>query len=317
MKAAVLIAATLFLAPGCEEVTPLPATVDASVLTGWTVIPAGTANLNAVSGVSDVAVWVVGDRGTIGHWNGTQLTFEQSGTNVTLRGVSAIDTDQAYAVGDQGTILQRKQGVWKQVGAGTSPQALTSVYADSQRVVAVGSFGTVVFGTPSAMTATYKLVPNSNSENLLGVSGTPGGVITAVGALGIVLQVNAGGVSRVNIPAFSEHLAGTASSSAATYFVGQLGSVYRSNGAGPTAVTGCPLSSLRAVSTTATATWIVGWDGTVCEISGTKATSYPYSDLRWFNGVYAASATSLWVVGASGTLLHGLPKTSAPTGSGP
>jgi hypothetical protein len=263
-----------------------------------------------VSGVADTDVWAVGDQGTIAHWTGSQLVFEKSGTTVTLRGVHAISTDEAYAVGDQGTILHRKMGVWTQVGQGTTPQALTSVYADSARVVAVGSYGTVVYGTTTGTTTTFKLVPNSNTENLLGVSGAAGGTVAAVGALGLVLQVSSGGLSRVTLPAFSELLAGTAVGAGATYYVGQLGSVYRADGAGLNPVTGCPLSSLRSVSVTTNAAWIVGWDGTICEIAGSKVTSYPYVDQRWFNGVYAASATAIWIVGASGTLLHGYPNAS-------
>jgi photosystem II stability/assembly factor-like uncharacterized protein len=307
----------------CAQVAPYTPVADASAApTGWTLIPAGTTNLNAVSGLSDSAVWVVGDHGTIGYWNGSQLSFETSGTTVTLRGVYAVDPDHVYAVGDGGTILSRQAGgVWLTVGANITLQVLTGVWADSMRVVAVGSAGTVVLGTvaPGA-TGMYKLLMNSEAENLFAVTGTAnGGQVVAVGALGLYETINGTTVSRVQIPSFSKLLSGATTAGGTAFFVGQQGTVYSSSASGLTPILGCPETALRGVSTTGTGpdVWIAGWEGTICKISGVTATSFPYTDARWFNGIYAASPTSLWVVGASGTLLHGLPVTPAVDGGSP
>jgi photosystem II stability/assembly factor-like uncharacterized protein len=303
MRLAISIALCAGALQGCNQTTAAAVPPDASVPTGWTLISAGTTNLNAVSGVSDSALWVVGDHGVVGHWNGTKLLWETSGTTANLRGVWALTADDAYAVGDAGTILQRTVSGWQQVAAGVTRQVLTGVWADTTRVVAVGSNGTVILGGPMG----YKLVPNTLGENLFGVSGTAGGAVTTVGALGLVLQLNGTTLTRTPIPAFTKLLTGVATGSANSYYVGQAGTVYRSDATGLNPVPGCPGTSLRSVSTVGANAWIVGWDGTICEIVGQNATSFPYSDTRWFNGIYAASPTSLWVVGASGTLLHGLP----------
>ena len=133
--------------------------------------------------------------------------------------------------------------------------------------------------------------------------------MTAVGALGLVLSITGTTVTRVPIPNFTKLLVGaTGTGPTNTYYVGQEGTVFRVDATGINLVPGCPPSALRSVSTAGAVAWTVGWDGTICKISGANVTSYPYTDARWFNGVYAASATSLWVVGASGTLLHGLPR---------
>jgi photosystem II stability/assembly factor-like uncharacterized protein len=302
----------------CNQFAPLPTEApEASVSTGWTLIStssnpantaAGAANLNAVSGVSDDAVWVVGDRGTIGYWNGTTLAWEPSGTKANLRGVWALDAEDAYAVGDQGTILQRTASGWKQVGTGVTYQVLTAVWADTTRVVAVGSGGTVILGGATG----YQLIKNSFQENLFGVTGVAGGPVTTVGALGIVLDLNGTALTRTKIPNFIKLLSGATTGPNNSYFVGQQGTVYRVDATGINSVSGCPATALRSVATVGANAWTVGWDGTICEIAGTKVSSFPYTDTRWFNGIYAASATSLWVVGASGTLLHGLPVAGAP-----
>jgi photosystem II stability/assembly factor-like uncharacterized protein len=291
----------------CDQVTTSSQTApDASPPTGWTAIPAGTANLNSVSGVSDNAVWAVGDKGTIWFWNGTSLAPESSGTQANLRGVWALSPNSAYAVGDGGTILERSAVGWKQVGANLTHQVLTAVWADTPRVVAVGSNGTVVLG----QAAGYQLLPNNSfQENLFGVTGTPGGPISAVGALGLLIQINGTTITRTKIANFIELLTGATTGTTNSYFVGQQGNVFVADttGQNPTPVVGCPAAALRSVATAGAAAWIVGWDGTICKVVGNTATSYQYTDNRWFNGVYAASATSLWVVGASGTLFHGLP----------
>ena len=313
MKTVLVAAIVVLFLQGCENVTAIPPPPDASAPPGWTVLAAGTANLNAVNGLSDTAVWAVGDRGTILHWDGTSLTPEVSGTTANLRGVWAVDADDVYAVGDSGTILERSGGTWTPVGVGTTPQVLTGVWADSTRVVAVGSFGTIVLGTLA--TGKYQVIANGDQENLLGVTGTPGGPAVAVGALGLVLSLSPGQPpKRTTIPAFSKLLTGVATAPGVSYLVGEQGAVYRSDAAGINPVSGFPTSTLKAVSITGSTAWAVGVDGVICEAAATSTTCFPYSDLRWFNGVYAASPTAIWVVGATGTLLHGLPTQSASVG---
>ena len=146
----------------------------------------------------------------------------------------------------------------------------------------------------------------------MAVTGTVGGPAVAVGALGLVLNLSGQALSRTPISAFSKLLTGVATGQGLSYLVGEQGAVYLSNGAGINPVAGFPTSTLRAVSITGTDAWMVGIDGTICEASATATTCFPYTDQRWFTGVYAASPTSIWVVGASGTLLHGLPTQSAP-----
>ena len=315
---------------GCDDVlSSLPPQDAAAAQSGWTVLSAGTANLYAVSGASDSSVWAVGDRGTILYWNGTTLAPQTSNTGAALRGVWAVDATHVYAVGDGGTFLQLQGAAWQPIAAavGVTQQILNGVWADSTRIVAVGSNGTVVLGTIAATGTTFqvlKVVINGlpATENLFGVTGTPMGVVTIVGALGVVLQLAPASTtpSRLNVPSFSKLLsAATPGGPMGPFLVGQQGSVYQA--VGLSLVTGCPQSALRAATTTPTSSsvWTAGWDGTICQIQLTggqpsSVTAFPYTDARWFNGIYASSATTLWVVGASGTMLHGLPTTpSTPT----
>src|SRR5580704_2831080 len=138
MRTALVAAIGALLAQGCDNVTAISSPPEGGVPAGWNVVAAGTTNLNAVSGLSDTAVWMVGDQGTIEHWDGSRLTTETSGTTSNLRGVCAVDADHVYAVGDSGTVLVRTAGSWQPAAVGLTREVLTGVWADAQHVTAVG-----------------------------------------------------------------------------------------------------------------------------------------------------------------------------------
>ena len=140
----------------------------------------------------------------------------------------------------------------------------------------------------------YKLIPNSHAENLLAVTGTAGGPAVAVGALGLVLDVTPQvQLPRMTIPAFSKLLTGVASAPGLTYLVGEQGTVYRSDAAGINPVIGLPRRRCGPSSITGTDAWVVGCDGTICKVTGSDHHVLTRTAItRWFNGVYAASATS-------------------------
>jgi hypothetical protein len=241
--------AFIVLAPalvGCEHVTSIAAgaSTDGGYSTGWTSMDAGAvANINAISGAGENAIVIVGDNGLAAVWDGTTLRRESTGTSVNLRGVWALDASHAFAVGDNGTILERKGTTWTRLdttaaltagldaGAGDAGGAeagatasalpvLTAVWADAQRVVAVGEKGVVLYRDA----ADFVRVPNKEVQNLLGVTGTAGGEIDAVGGLGVVFDVTATALTRRQIAGFTKDLAGATTTAAGSYFVGLEGS---------------------------------------------------------------------------------------------
>jgi hypothetical protein len=77
--------------------------------------------------------------------------------------------------------------------------------------------------------------------------------------------------------------------------------------------TGLPQKFLRAISVVDGTAWIVGHEGLVA--TGTldaPMTLVATPDDRWLLGVYAASATDVWVVGRSGLIMRGPPGMRGP-----
>ena len=300
---------------GCDRLTS-PSWRDAgtdSAASLWELVDAGTVNFNAVAGTAPDNVFIVGDQGAILHWDGITLVPEASGTTANLRGVSVVDQTLAYAVGEQGTILRRQEGVWS-ADPPITAAVLNATCATSTFALAVGEQGTILLYQQGV----WAQVANDRTDNYYAVANASDG-LKVVGALGVVVSVDpAAGtiVNTVSIPKYTKVLAGAVPYAAGSLLVGVDGGFfYWANGAAisepnlpPPGQTGIPQKFLRAVSVVDGTAWIVGHEGLVA--TGTldaPMTLVPTSDDRWLLGVYAASASDVWVVGRSGLIMRGPP----------
>jgi hypothetical protein len=303
----------------CDRVTS-PSLRDGgpdSVAALWEQVDAGTVNYNAVAGSSPENVFIVGDQGTILHWDGIALAPEASGTTANLRGVAVVDETLAYAVGEQGTVLSRQAGLWAVLPALTTA-VLNGVWASSTYAVAVGEQGIILHSAQSV----WKLVANSRHENYYAVTDSTDGV-EVVGALGIVVHVDqkTGTIPPNTSTAINNNklLAGAGRYGNGAIFVGVDGSLvlFRNNAA--VGIVGLPAKFLRAVSVLDNIVWIVGHEGLVAAgpiDPSTPPALVPTPDDRWLLGVYAASATDVWVVGRSGLIMRGPPGARTPPDGG-
>ncbi len=308
----------------CDRVTS-PSLRDGgpdSLASLWEQVDAGTVNYNAVAGSAPENVVIVGDQGTILHWDGVALAPEASGTATNLRGVSVVDATLAYAVGEQGTIVHRQDGVWI-ADPPISTAVLNATYASSTFAVAVGEQGTILI----CRQGVWSQVPNSRTDNYYAVVGAKDG-LQVVGALGLVVQVDPGTGTIVNtatIPGYTKVLAGAVPYLSGSLLVGVDGGFFYWAKVSATkepnlpagSPTGLPQKFLRAVSVVGSTVWIVGHEGLVAT-GGLDAplTLVPTLDDRWLLGVYAASATDVWVVGRSGLIMRGPPGARGPADGG-
>jgi photosystem II stability/assembly factor-like uncharacterized protein len=282
-----------------------------------------------VAGSAPDNVFVVGDQGTILHWNGTALLREESGTTANLRGVAVADATLAYAVGEQGTVLRRQDEVWV-AEAPLTTAVLNGVCVGAGYAVAAGEQGTVLILNQGV----WKQVSNGRNDNYYAVADTAAGPII-VGSLGVVVQPN---LAQATVPAtppritnaYSKTLAGAVRYAAGAYVVGLDGAVfYWTPGKGtrldlmkgPSGddVTLTPQKFLRAVSTLGDTAWIVGHQGAVVTMvqAASTFTPWPVPDDRWLTGVYAAAPDDVWIVGRTGLILRGPPGVRGADGGVP
>jgi photosystem II stability/assembly factor-like uncharacterized protein len=321
MRSGLLLSLFLLALAGCDRLSSAvvrDAGVD-SLSSQWERVDAGSMNFNAVAGSDPNNVIIVGDQGTILHWNGVALVREESGTTANLRGVAVFDPTLAYAVGEQGTVLRRQDEVWVPEEPLTTA-VLNGVCVGAGYVVAAGEQGTVLIANQGVWT----LVPNGRNDNYYAVADTVAGPII-VGSLGVVVQPD---LAQATVPAtppritnaYSKTLAGAVRYGSGAYVVGLDGAVFLWAGGkgtrldlvkGPTGddVALTPQKFLRAVSMLGDTAWIVGHEGLV--VTMVQATStftpWPVPDDRWLTGVYAAAPDDVWIVGRTGLIMRGPP----------
>jgi hypothetical protein len=307
----------LFVAvAACDRVTS-PSHLDGgpdSAAALWEQVDAGTVNYNAVAGSAPDNVFIVGDQGTILHWDGIALVPEASGTAANLRGLAVVDPTLTYAVGEQGTVLCRQEGAWTVLPSLTSA-VLNAVWASADNAIAVGEQGTIVHLHQSV----WELVVTPRADNYYSIVKTPNETVI-VGALGLMTYLDqATGESRTgSIPGYTKVIAGAVSYRSEAYFVGADGGFFNYAWGKLTRITGLPQKFLRAVSFADDTAWVVGHEGLVATGAvNTTPTLVPTPDDRWLLGVYAAAPTDVWVVGRSGLIMRGPPGARGLTDGGP
>jgi hypothetical protein len=155
---------------------------------GWRRVAVATdATLWWVHAFARDDAWVVGERGTIGHFDGASVTFESAPTDRTLYGVWGTSADDLWAVGGQpgrdGVLLRREGGAWRVVTAPVAVAALFKVWGSSSDDVFVcGEGGTMLHWDGAAWSAQATGVPPS--VTLFTVAGRGPREVYAVGGLG-------------------------------------------------------------------------------------------------------------------------------------
>jgi photosystem II stability/assembly factor-like uncharacterized protein len=315
MRVVFPISLLVVAATACDRVT-IASRGDASpdsLASLWQQVDAGTGptNFNAVSGSSAENVLVVGDQGTILHWDGTALLREESGTTANLRGVAVAGDNLAYAVGERGTILRRQDGLWT-AEAPLTDAVLNAAWADATSACAVGEQGVVLAATAGV----WSLIPNvctsnyhSCNDNYYAITNTDAG-LQIIGGMGVVSTINISSksISAVSIPGYLKLLSGASRAATGAYFVGVEGGVVHWSAGNAFWIQGLPPVFLRGVMVVDGDAWVVGHDGFVAKLpGGLNPTTIPTPDNRWLMSIYAASGSDLWIVGRSGAILRGPP----------
>jgi len=98
----------------------------------WVVPSVTGENLNAVHAISANDVWVVGEHGTILHWNGSSFSRVNSGTIVGLNDVFATSASDVWVAGDSTVVLHlASDGGWARLAGDAGTGDFTSIWGTS------------------------------------------------------------------------------------------------------------------------------------------------------------------------------------------
>ncbi|MBI5499536.1 MAG: DUF4215 domain-containing protein [Deltaproteobacteria bacterium] len=262
-------------------------------------VPA-TVDLFAVAGSAPDDVWIVGDAGTILHWDGAVGSSTTSGTRA-LRGVWASSVSAAWAVGDAATILRWDGSAWTAESPGGATANFFGVWGSSaDDVWAAGGAGTLVHRTGGV----WAVVASGTTRELHGCWGSSSSNVFAAGFHGTVRRWE--GASWVaSATGSNDDLYGVAGSSAGdAWVVGDGGLILRWNGTRWTAAASGTAALLRGVwAATAGAAWAVGGSGEILAWDGSVWAPDAGGGSAALHAVWG-NASDLWIAGSGGTVLR-------------
>lgn len=246
----------------------------------WTAQSSGTtAQLNAVSGIDQNNVWTVGNSGTIRRWNGSTWTSQTSNTTNNLNGVFAGDSTNVWAVGDSSTIRRWDGAAWATLTAAAANfrdvwgMSVNSVWT----VWVVGSNGSV----RRTQGGTWAVENSSTTDQLNGIWGDYDHKVYAVGNDGTIIERDGNADLTVD---WTTQVTGTSNS--------MFGGIWGADGSNIWAVGGSGVSNMGTV---------MKWNGAVWDVQ-TVVASPPLTDFPSL-GVYAATQSDVWLVGAGGGIM--------------
>lgn len=266
--------------------------------------------LSAIWGSAPDDVWVVGERGTIAHYDGESWSLKDSGIPERLHSVHGSGPTDVWAVGEEGAILHWDGESWSMPQPVQSGETLLGAWSASpDRLWVVG----VSLGGNSGSLRHFDgdrwqrvLVPHSSS--LWSVWGSSAKDVWAVGSN----EEQAGFLMRGDGNAFDLHgyegasLRGIwGSAPEDVWVVPYEGPFQHWDGESWTTFDVDPELRLRALAGTGKDdVWAVGAQGAILHWDGERWERRPSGTDAQLIAIWAASREDVWAVGASGAIVH-------------
>ncbi len=283
--------------------------------TWQTTAPITTKALHGIWGASASNIWVVGDGGTLLHYNGAQWSSVLSGTVQDLRDVWGSGPNDVWAVGGttETVIIHYNGAQWTTTTLALGAAVANAVWGTSPTNVFVAG-GSGTFGYISRYNGvTWSSSHAQTSSRFMDIGGASGsdvwavdlfaashfdgsswgGGVTFTSTLMRAVWIGASNNGWAIGDTFAlQHFDGTSWQQVASPLGG-------SNDFG-LAVWGRAANDVWAVGSATGHRSIIHFDGAGWQLVGPTINA-------GFYGVWGASATNVWVVGSSGTILHYAP----------
>jgi hypothetical protein len=278
---------------------------------------------DAVHGTGPNDIWVVGDLGTIAHFNGMLWSLAPPLTSVHLRAVAAASATDVWAFGDSGVALHFNGAAWTRVDLGTDKHLVAAVSLGAKDLWVMPKDvhyllhydGTSWTQVDATTREGYGQCLGGNSANslwLMPSSTSYAYLVTPSGVAEIALELS-GEFDCKSISSQSTVDAWFLETDRLLHFDGRL---FRPT----TPPKQAGLYSYdafygRAVFAAAPSeAWVVGNGGGVYHVSGdvwTQSNPFTYDGLN-LNAVWGSRTNDLWAVGASGMVERHAPATVTP-----
>ncbi|WP_207689828.1 hypothetical protein [Desulfonema limicola] len=262
-----------------------------------TPVPTGLENYYGVWGSSASDVFVVGDIGTIMHYDGSTWQRMESGTDRILYKVWGTSPTDVFAVGSDGVILHYDGTRWTPMKSGTDVLFRGLWGSSGSDVFAVGDRGTILHYDGS----TWKSMIINAERIITGVWGNSGTDVFAVAADNAILHYDGKGWTDMYYADLSlGHVWGT---SRTDVFAAGTGGVLHYDGR-----KWAPMenneSSIRYIWGSSGKNIITVGESDIMHYDETAWSAADISVECEFRAVWGSSASDVYAVGLSGMILH-------------
>ncbi len=267
----------------------------------WSSVPSGTSRvLNDVWGSSHSDIFVVGEAGTILHYDGNVWSHMNSGTTEWLLGVWGSSHYDVFAVGDKGTVLHYDGSNWSPMSSGTT-QLLWGIWGSSpSNVYAVGFQGTILHYDGSS----WNSVASGTGSSLLGIWGISPSDIYVAGVAGTIIHYNGSNWSSMSSGTTAILNDVWGSSSSDIFVVGEAGTILNYNGIQWSSMASGTTSHLGGVWGSSHAdVYAVGDTGNIRHYDGSQWNSMASGTTTVLQRIWGTSSANLLAVGNNGNIL--------------
>lgn len=265
---------------------------------------AGT-SLNSIWGSSGQNIFVVGDSGTILHFNGISWESVESGGGEALYGVWGSSGTDVFAVGANGLIQHFNGTAWQRIDTGLPGTVLSGVWRNTgSRAYASGSEVSIL-SSPSASPWEIML-QQPNYADFRGIWGSSDANIFAVGEFGTIFHYN-GAIWSPMASGTTNTLYGIWGSSAEDIFaVGDQGTILHYEGTKWAPVASGTTEMLKGVwGNAANEVYAVGENGTLLRYDGAAWIPVKAGTEELLNDVWSGKRNDIYAVSAEGSIIHG------------
>ena len=269
-----------------------------------------------------LAIFAVGDTGTILFSDGENWVNQASGTIQRLNGVWGTSTDSVFAVGDAGTIIRFNGEIWQEQESNT-PWGLHDVWGTTSgalpKFFAVGDQGTVLHYDGNE----WMLMSSGVIQHLHGLWGSSVRDVFAVGDNGTIIHFNGESWTKQESGTF-QNLSGVwGSSPQNVYAAGDSGTIIRYDGRTWTSAISDPSIVAALSDTTFNAVWgtspcnvyvagqsselvgkILHFDGSSWTIQDSLVVTDPLTPvIPSLKGIHGDSIRDIYAVGSTGFVM--------------
>ncbi len=259
----------------------------------------GPTRMFSISGSSANDITVVGEKGQVLHYNGSDWNELNTITSTHLAQIISLEPHRYMAIGDSGTILAIDNQTITKVSGGETADLQSITSTDDQRLIAAGENGTTLVKNNGAWSKMQ-----TSSEHAINALWSIGATTFAVGEQGSILIFDGQFWTKMSSGITTPLRAVWGSSDNNIFAVGDEGTILRYDGGGWSKMSSGVSVDLTAIfGTDPHQIFAAGEQQTILSFDGESWNSFQSKGTKTLKSIWGTTANHLYLAGGD-TIFH-------------